>query len=797
MFRRLLPVTLLMLGTLSVTLAIAPATLAAIGHSYEQSMSEKLVETIPGKSFSKPWSLTFGSSGSLFLADPGASRVDVFDSSNAFQAQLGEAALSGGFTRGVALDNTTGDVYVGDSNKSEVVVMASGGELLSQWTGAGTPAGTFGSGCCYIYDAVDNSAGPRKGYVYVMTTQGRGEVDVLKPKPENDQEGEFVEGLTAPEEGFSFESVDGLAVDSATGTVYVANAGHQAVDAYNDKGEFQGPPLDGGETPAGFFQPVGVAIDSSSGELYVVDAAHGVVDQFTAAGKYEGQITGPPGQPFASPLAVAVSPAGRVYVADGGARAVDVFGPDILLADVDTGEASPLARTSATIHGSVKRNGKPTTYHFEYGETTSYGSSTAVASVVAEQEEVSAELSTLSAGTTYYYRLVAENENGPNYGEDRVFSTSPAVDGVQTSAATNVLGTEATLNGLLEPNGFDAHYWFEYGTSEAYEARSPGPPGTDAGEAAKPEPAAVSLAGLQPNLTYHFRLAAENAFGVTHGSDETLKTQALAPALSTPSARTTRITANLTAIVNPENSATTYRFEYGPTEEYGSSTPPTEAGANFGEEEVIQQISELEPETTYHFRVLATNEAGTSSSADQTFTTAARTPPLVTTGGATAVTMNAATISATIGTRGLVTTYGFEVGTGAGYGPPSGSAALGASGGESSVTLGLQGLQPGTTYRYRVTATNQDGTSYGADQAFTTAGFAGQLPSSSTTPLLPTPLIAFPAQAAEGAASPAKPLTRAQKLAKALKACGRKPKGQRASCAKHARRRYGPRKRKA
>lgn len=85
----------------------------------------------------------------------------------------------------------------------------------------------------------------------------------------------------------------------------------------------------------------------------------------------------------------------------------------------------------------------------------------------------------------------------------------------------------------------------------------------------------------------------------------------------------------LEAQINPNGLDTTYHFEYGTTTSYGTSAPVPDADessgtANYGgtgDFRVIQRISGLQPNTTYHFRVVATNAAGTTPGADQTFAT--------------------------------------------------------------------------------------------------------------------------------------------------------------------------------
>jgi hypothetical protein len=81
--------------------------------------------------------------------------------------------------------------------------------------------------------------------------------------------------------------------------------------------------------------------------------------------------------------------------------------------------------------------------------------------------------------------------------------------------------------------------------------------------------------------------------------------------------------ATLAGIVNPKGSETTYRFEYGETTAYGKTVPASEPSAGSGESdvEVNQGISGLAAATIYHFRIVATNEGGTTYGEDQKFGT--------------------------------------------------------------------------------------------------------------------------------------------------------------------------------
>jgi subtilisin family serine protease len=92
-----------------------------------------------------------------------------------------------------------------------------------------------------------------------------------------------------------------------------------------------------------------------------------------------------------------------------------------------------------------------------------------------------------------------------------------------------------------------------------------------------------------------------------------------------PASNLASTNATLKGTVNPNSSETTYQFEYGTTTEYGSKAPasPKSTGSGTSPVEVSEKIEGLAPETTYHFRLVATNAKGTSKGEDQTFTTTA------------------------------------------------------------------------------------------------------------------------------------------------------------------------------
>jgi alpha-tubulin suppressor-like RCC1 family protein len=110
-----------------------------------------------------------------------------------------------------------------------------------------------------------------------------------------------------------------------------------------------------------------------------------------------------------------------------------------LAPNVHTEPASAVTNTSATLNGEVEANNLPTTYRFEYGTSTVYGSSAPLpegsAGSGATAEAVSATIGELQPETVYHYRIVATNSDGTTYGRDQQLDTAtPVVTGVSPSS---------------------------------------------------------------------------------------------------------------------------------------------------------------------------------------------------------------------------------------------------------------------------------------------------------------------------------------------------------------------------
>jgi hypothetical protein len=199
---------------------------------------------------------------------------------------------------------------------------------------------------------------------------------------------------------------------------------------------------------------------------------------------------------------------------------------------VSTGNAQAVTATSATLTGTVNPEGEATTYYFEFGTTTAYGSTVpspaADAGSGTADVSVSAASGSLAPSTTYHYRVVATNSSGTRTGADRTFNTSaatpaPGAPTASTGGAQAVTATSAKLTGSVNPHGAATTYYFQYGTSVAYGNVTPSP-AAGAGSGTANASVSATAASLTPKTTYHYRLVATNASGTTTGADRVFRT---------------------------------------------------------------------------------------------------------------------------------------------------------------------------------------------------------------------------------------------------------------------------------
>jgi hypothetical protein len=388
---------------------------------------------------------------------------------------------------------------------------------------------------------------------------------------------------------------------------------------------------------------------------------------------------------------------------------------------VTTNAATLIASFSATLNGTVDPHGLTTAVHFQYGTTTSYGSATASQTKTGNSyQNVSANISGLAANTTYHFRIVATNSSGTTYGSDRTFTTLTATGPpiVTTSPTTLIASFSATLNGSVDPHGLATSVYFQYGTTTSYGSAT----ASQNKSGNTYQSVSANISGLAASTTYHFRVVATNSDGTRYGSDMTFRTlSATGPpvVITNPATLIASFSATLNGSVDPHGLSTTVHFEYGTTTSYGLTTAPRSHTGNTYLN-ISANISGLTASTTYHFRIVATNTAGTTHGADRTFTTLSATgPPVAITNPATNVASSSATLNGSVDPHGLTTTVHFQYGTTISYGHTTANQTK-TGNAYQNVAANISGLSATTTYHFRIVATNTAGTRYGGDRTFRT-----------------------------------------------------------------------------
>jgi len=591
-----------------------------------------------------------------------------------FGGQSGEPALGGTFSnpQGVAIDQTTGDIYVADHDNARVQRFSASGAFISAW------------GRDVVQSGKSGDLG--EGVQEVCTVAADCKV------------GQLGTGV-----GGEIGRPQGIAIDQATGNVYVGEQFNRRVSEFTASGEFVrtfgwdveaggGTTFEvctvaancrrgaGGEN-AGQFGGIGalggVAIGLGS-TVYVADPINNRVQRFTAEGAFVsafGWDVVPEGEPGDTGTGLESCPSSAAS-SEGGCRAGT---PGSAIGQFSEGQPTGLAldsggaiyavepeengnervqrfnatATSASIFAPAELSGfpgptsvvvDPATDHVFVSKPCSQAicSGAAVSNEVRvkELESSGALLDTDLAGEGLetVNGLAMRSSSGTLYassGDQRIYAISTPPPPVATiSPVEAITGTGAEFSGEVNPTGLDTGYHFEYrpdGSSTWTKA-----PATDAsaGNGNAPVPVSLSVNGLVGSTLYHVRLVATKRYALggtvaaTATSSETaFTTLPSAPRIQGEAAtQITDTTATLTASINPAHESTAYRFEYGTADcslNPCTSVPVPDAdiGAAGTDVAVARELTGLQPETEYHFRVVATNPTGVSEGEGSTFTT--------------------------------------------------------------------------------------------------------------------------------------------------------------------------------
>jgi hypothetical protein len=426
--------------------------------------------------------------------------------------------------------------------------------------------------------------------------------------------------------GFSFatsEPLNQLAVNSTSHDLYVINHGSESLQAYQVDGKpadfTEGPSAGTNEIGGSTFKELcGVAVDAN-GDIYASDFFNGV-EVFSPSGELLAKLS------VSFACNAAVDSHGTVYV-NHFEGPVEKFTPStfpvtvattyVSAGVVDANSSWGVAVDPITDHVYVDEHNQVAEYDGGGTRLDAFGATEPGALIASEGLAVNS-----ASGQVY-----VSDAQGKRQVE--IFGPTVVLPDVTTTAASEVGPRSATLNGTVNPEGIVVTQCeFEYVEAAEYDPKAADPYEAGGAVACSEIPSGSSpvavhaeAKGLTAGITYHFRLKAKNKDGSEFGEDTTLNTP---PPPSITGASVSNLaagSADLNAQVNPNGLETSYHFEYGATTAYGTSTPTPDEPIGNGTTPIpiTAKALSLNANTTYHWRVLATSEAGTTTSPDHAF----------------------------------------------------------------------------------------------------------------------------------------------------------------------------------
>lgn len=523
----------------------------------------------------------------------------VINNNFVYSSTLGtgtSGSADGQFNRpvSIAVNSSTSETYVVDANNKRIQKFDRDGNFISKWGSNGTGDNQFGSPLSVEIDSAGN--------VYVVDT-GNHRIQKF------DRDGNFISkwGSNGTANG-QFKSPADIAIDTSN-NIYIADWGNNRIQKFDSSGNFI---FKWGSTGTGDGQmngPMRLTLDTS-GSVYVTEGTNNRVQKFDSSGafiaKWGSNGTGD-GQ-FKSPNGITTDYVNNVYVADGNNHRIQKFDSDGTFISTWGTQGNGSNQFNSPYDIVIDTFGNLFIADTNNHRVQKY-------SMNMNQGSFSTNLTGLTCNTTYHYRAYATNSAGTSNTADQTFVTDPCEPTLSIDSVSSLTDSSADINLDVTSDGGDSlsALVLEYGVSESYGH-------TEASVSPNVGINVVNLTGLTCNTTYHYRAYATNSAGTSNTTDQTFTTSACNPTLSVGSAYNTgKDSTNLDVNVSSDGGASlsSVGIEYGTTISYGSTklSNTTNVGNN------TTNLTGLTCNTTYHYRAYATNSAGTSNTADQTFTT--------------------------------------------------------------------------------------------------------------------------------------------------------------------------------
>jgi DNA-binding beta-propeller fold protein YncE len=284
--------------------------------------------------FTRPVGIAVDGKGRVYVADRDNHRIQRFvpstkDVTYLFSEKWGAfGSIDGLFSspKNLAVDPTTGAVFVADTNNHRIQVFNAAGTFQREWGGFGSGPGQFSSPRGLVV---------HENEVYVADSNNH-RIQVFRPT------GVFKRqwGAAGNANG-QFSQPLAVAVDINTDEVYVADSGNHRIQKFSKTGTFKRGIGHGtawtGAAPSPtqsnlnrwFNAPAGVAVDPDSGDIYVADSNNNRIQKFSGDGVFltkwgsQGSANGQ----FSVPIGITVDADGDVYVSDQFNHRIQKFEP--------------------------------------------------------------------------------------------------------------------------------------------------------------------------------------------------------------------------------------------------------------------------------------------------------------------------------------------------------------------------------------------------------------------------------------------------------------------------------------
>ncbi len=477
-------------------------------------------------------------------------------------------------------------------------------------------------------------------------------------------------------------SPQGIAIEAATGNLYVTDQGNRRVDVFSAEGAFEGA--------------FGWNVDATTPEEELQLCTEATGCQAGSEGSGEGQLGFEVGYPAISPLN------GHVLVADKANRRVQELAPTVTEGSISgisfvrafgefgEGNSSPAGQFGASSPSQVAVDSNGTVYALNRGSNRverfdasgsnpeffayalvsgKYGGeeSTAIAVDPANNHVLvvkpcSAAACPEAPGT----RILELSENGvlveshgrgeaegsglaSVQGGGRIYlsgsasvpdasggwapgalifgNTPPSPPAATIEAVTTFDAHSATFTGHVNPQGWPTGYHFEYSPDGTHWTRVPSESDASAGSDSTSHEVSQEVSGLAGHTTYQVRLIATKRATTSRATAETsFTTLGASPLVQAAHAVPGATTARLEAEINPEGQQAEYTFEYVSQAQFeasGYAEAKVVTGTVQGNAltPVSAQIEGLSPGGAYRFQLVVTNPAGTETSPEVSFST--------------------------------------------------------------------------------------------------------------------------------------------------------------------------------